>query len=218
MAARPDLHDHVVRRTQLGGQPGLEIVPVGVLLLVFGVGELGWRLGPWFLPALGVTAMVALLATVTAIAWRRRRYGLVKLRWDHRVTVLVVLVAVAYVAITISPVADPAQDTPIYLRGVALGLLVAALSLWRPYALAQHLVFGVLLAGLSLLPLGAWVDMPVPPYRTTELTTSPHPLAVLQPLIVPSWLILTGIVGHLRLARAFAQPVPGGDDHGQAAG
>lgn len=204
MPSRLDLHERLSRRTQLGGQPGLELVPVGIVFFLFGLGELGWHLGPWFLPTLGATAVAAVVATVAAVRWRARRYGRVTLRWDHRITVLVVVVGAAHIAISAT---DVAPTGPLYLTGVTLGLVLAAMSLWSPYALAQHLVFGLLLAVASAIPLGAWIDLSVPPFRGDELAGQPHPVAVLQPLIVPSWLLVTGIVGHLRLARAFARPV-----------
>lgn len=203
MTTRNDLHEQLTRRTHLAGSAGLEIVPVGVLLFVFGLGELGWPLGSWFMPTLGTAAIAAAFGSVAAVHWRRRRYGQVKLRWDHRVTALVVTIGAAHMALSMT---DAALTGPLYPTGLTLGLLLAAISLWSPHALAQHLVFGLLIAVTSAIPLGFWINVPIPPIRADELGAQTHPLALLQPLIVPSWLIVTGIVGHLRLSRAFARP------------
>ena len=169
---------------------------------MFSLGELGWHMGPWFLPTLGAVAVAAVFVTRAVFRWRRRRYGRVELRWDHRATLLFIALAVAHVA----------PPGLFYVTGVTLRLVFAAFCPWSPYALAQHLVFGILLAVTSAMPLGALLEPPVPPFRAAELGAEPHPLAVLQPLIVPSWLIITGLVGHVRLARALAQPMLDGPD------
>jgi hypothetical protein len=152
------------------------------------------------------------VGTVAAVYWRRQRYGRVELRWDHRVTAIVAVLAAAHLAIEL---ANVAPTGPVYLAGLTLGLLIAGICLWSPYAMAQHLAFGLALATASALPLGLWIDVPIPPVFAEGLGAQPHPLVVLQPLILPSWLIVTGVVGHVRLARAFARPVLAEADAGR---
>ena len=208
MSPTPDLRETIERRTRLAAVGGLQVVPVGVVLFVFGLGELGWHLGGWFLPTLAATVVAAVVGTVAAIAWYRRDLGWVRPRWDHRVTALVGTIFVGHlVAVGTATEGSWAFGGVIHVPAVTLGLLIAAVSRWSPYALAQHLVLGLLVAIAGALPLGTWIEMPVPPLREDTLGTHPHPLAVLMPLVVPVWLVLTGLVEHVRMTRALRQPV-----------
>lgn len=193
----------VKRRTQLATVAGLRIVPVAAFMLVFAVGELGWHLGAWYLPALGLSAVAAPAATVAASRWHRSRFGRVSLRRDWRVvTVLVVFVAALWWARAMGPTAI---DSPVFVAGALLGGVIAGLSWQAPWAYAQHLVIGAALVVASLLPLGAWVEVPLPP-AAVGLPEPVHPLAAYERLIAPAWLLLAGMIEHLRLQRTRRHP------------
>ena len=193
----------VERRTQLATVSGLRVVPIAAFIFLFGVGELGWTLGAWYLPTLGVALVVAVAGTVAAERWHRARFGRVAPRWDWRVVgVVVVFIAALLVARWLEP---PGLDSPIFATGVLLGTAIAALSWRAPWAYAHHLIIGGLLVIASALPLGLWVDVALPP-AAAGLAEPVHPLAAYERLVAPAWLIIAGLVEHVRLVGMARRP------------
>ncbi|QBI18428.1 hypothetical protein ER308_01820 [Egibacter rhizosphaerae] len=130
------------------------------------------------------------------------------LRWEWR-SVAIVVVAATALLVTMA-LDHPTLDSPVFGTGVLLGLLIAALAWQAPWAYAQHLVIGAVIAVASLLSLGALIDVPLPP-ATPALAEPIHPLAGYQPLLVPVWLVLAGTVEYVRLLTRGPRGAVGGE-------
>ncbi|MGE0221271.1 alpha/beta hydrolase-fold protein [Mycolicibacterium sp.] len=131
----------------------------------------------WLPAAVQILAVVAL---VSAIGWRTRRWRLVWLPWSALIGV--VLAALAYLYIASAGIADDSNPAPhgmwiwIALSGLAFGVLVSGWrgsSRWRRLAAVAAVPLCVLSAGLSL---NLWVGyFPTVQTAWNQLTAGPLP-------------------------------------------
>jgi hypothetical protein len=171
---------------------GLKVLPLAVLLLVFSIGEMGWHLGTWWIALLLATLVTAPVATAAIAWWYRQGYGWVAPTYD-RAALVVVALGIAAVALSFLPAW---RDAPISASGFLLGL-TAIVPGWRWRRFVPHwLVGGVVIAVVSLAPLGA--VLPAAP----GAAASAHPFnGAWLPVAMALTLGVLGVLDHRVLVR-----------------
>ncbi len=180
---RRELETAAARSTYLRG---LTALPLGLLFVLTGVGNLGWRpLGNPF--AFGASLVVLALAYAGIVRYYNERYGRVRLTKRSEVRFTVVSFACFGIGLVGGSTLDFRLDVPISLFAVTFG---AAMLLWSATCVGlrrEHLLVWGALIIVGLLPL--WGNL--------------HDRASAGWLPVGVATVVAGILDHRALARTF---------------
>jgi hypothetical protein len=181
---------------------GLRLVPFGVSMLLVPVLYFLPPLGPpWegaVTLALTLLGIGALLLSLVIRNWYEDRFGIVqRAPLGGRRSVTLAVAAAAYVA-SFVVVGQLVTHAPVNLPLLLFGVVITAVSWPKRRFVAHHLVMGVLMVALSLLPLAGVLE--------TTATGGPYNL----PVLVGSlglFCTVTGVLDH-RLLVSIMKRLP----------
>lgn len=191
---------------------GLKMLPVAGVFAAFGASEAGLLSGTAWWVTFGLSVLVACLGVPLLSRWYRRRFGRVEPRRDPRRSARMAAVAGGLLVIGIATMMLGASGlTPqvelVSLPGIVLGVALALFGVAQgPIARREHpwtWRYGLAIAIVSMVPLGAWVGSGV------------HPLAAsgVMEFVIAGFFVVSSLDTHLALTRMLPGTGMADDDH-----